>query len=204
VDFVFGESEWLSRNISYALRKRLPIHVPILCWHFGASGRNGWTREIWKAAYDGKRTADSKLQSELSLTKTYLTERIGVDIGKLHGQSVLEALPGLPCGELRFFGPYLSKEKVNLRTSEGRRVATINTLDHQGEFRFDDDARDVDELILMVSADTIQQHPNTQSTLLGASTQGGISRRVGIGYIYHSKDPSSMKPQWEYKSFRLW
>ncbi|RSL52035.1 hypothetical protein CEP53_008232 [Fusarium sp. AF-6] len=202
VEFVFAENRWLSRNISFALRERLPIHVPILCWHVG--GHNEWSPEIWKAAYAGKRTSDSKLESELSLTKSYLTERIGVDISKLQGQSVRKAPSDLRCGELRFFGPYLSKEKVNLRTSKGRRVATISTSGHKGEFRFDDDARHVDELILMVSADTIQKRPKTQSTLLGVSTQGGISRRVGIGYIYHSEDRSSVKPKWEYKYFRLW
>ncbi|SPO07205.1 uncharacterized protein DNG_09899 [Cephalotrichum gorgonifer] len=165
VDFVFGESEWVSRNISYALRNRLPIHVSIVSWHFSGSARQEWTHSSWKAAYSEERTTSSKVKGELSHTNKYLTERIGVDLEKLRGQPALEPPSDLLSGELGFLGAYLPKGEVTLALSEGKSAGTIKTLEHSGQFRFDDEPCEADQYILIVSADTIKKPADAQSTL---------------------------------------
>lgn len=193
--FVFGESEWLSRNISYALRKRYPIHVATRYWHFGGSSRPHTTHSTWEAGDDSE---------DVSRARRYLTDKIGVDIVRLHGQEAAEEMPDLLCGELGFFGAYLPGLTVTVNVSEGSRLADIrNTDHHRGQFRFDGEACSVDEFVLVVSADTIRKPADVQSTLLGLVTEDGISRRVGVGFIYHSKEPSAKHPLWEYRNFRL-
>lgn len=195
VDFVYSESEWLSRNISYALRKHHRMHAPTRRWHFaGSSGQT--THQVWE-------TKDGSEESEdLSRTKTYLSGKIGVDIEKLHGDEVAEDTE-LLTGELSFHGAYLPSSSVKVEVKEGERVAHIHTSGHKGEFRFDGEARDMDEFILVVSVDTIKKPADTQSTLLGVTTEDGISRRAGVGFIYHSKEKAAKHPAWEYKQFRM-
>ena len=196
VDFVFGESDWLSRNISYALRKRLPIHVATRYWHFSDSTRHT-THDVWEAQED-----DGKDSKELSAAKKYLQDKIGLDIEKIHGDEAEEAEEDLLTGELGFFGAYVPASATTVESKKGR-MAEIKIGGHKGEFRFDGEARGIDAFVHVVSAETIRKPADTQSTILGLATEEGVSRRVGVGFIYHSKEPSSKHPPWEYKRFRL-
>ncbi|RYP69876.1 hypothetical protein DL771_005819 [Monosporascus sp. 5C6A] len=203
VEFVFAESLWLSRNISQAPIKRVPIYVPIPFWHYGASSRRYWSRDIWKDAYEARNNTARHESDELSCTKRYLSDNIGINFDLLLDRSLSEVPPGLSCGELGFFGPYLPSREFRLSVATGRRVGSLEVSVHRGEFRFDGEVEEVDELIAVVAANTITRPPDTQSILLGVGTRDGISSRVGIGFIYYSKDPSSLKPQWQYKFFKV-
>ena len=74
---------------------------------------------------------------------------------------------------------------------------------HRGEFRFDQGWGEVDEYVAVMTSDTITKPPDTQSILLGLATQGGVPRRVGIGWIYYTKDSDAPLPSWKYKFFRV-
>lgn len=196
MDFVFSESEWLSRNISYALRKHHHMHVPTQRWRLADSSSQA-AHEVW-GGQDGSGESEA-----LSRTETYLTEKIGVDIEKLHGKEEESEVKELLMGELTFCGAYLPSSAVTVGANEGERVAHIGCMGHKGEFRFDGEEHKVDEFILIVSVDTIKKPADTQSTLLGVTTEDGISRRVGVGFVYHSKEKTAEHPPWEYGQFRL-
>ena len=140
---------------------------------------------------------------EFSQTKTYLNEYVGINADMLLSRSLLMASVSLAYGELGFFGAYLPAGEVRLSSAKGERLGTLEISVNRGEFRFDGEFNEVDEFVAIVAADTITMSPKTQSTLLGLVTRDGISRRVGIGFVYYSKDPSSLKPRWQYKFFRL-
>ncbi|MBE3050409.1 hypothetical protein IMZ48_49530 [Candidatus Bathyarchaeota archaeon] len=126
-----------------------------------------------------------------------------MDVEKMRGGETDMSDLLLP-GELGFFGAYLPGLTVSVEVSEGARIAGIRYTDyHTGEFRFDGEACSVDEFVLVVSAETIKEPAGTQSTLLGVVTEEGISRRVGVGFIYHSKKRAAVCPKWEYRNFRL-
>jgi hypothetical protein len=74
---------------------------------------------------------------------------------------------------------------------------------HAGEVRFDAGAGEVDEFVVVVTSDIITQNPVTQSIFLGLQTVDGTSRRVGLGWVYYSKDEADPRPSWKYKFFRL-
>jgi hypothetical protein len=203
VEFVFADSLWLSRNISQAPIKRVPIHVPITCWHYGGSSRRYWSSDIWKAASEAPSDVVKHATDKLSREKAYLNERIGIHVDKLISLSLLEAPATLVCGELGFLGAYLPAAEICLSVAKGERLGSMEISVHRGEFRFDGEIREVDEFVVIVAADTITKPPDTQSILLGLVTRDGISSRVGIGFIYYSKDSGSLKPQWQYKFFRV-
>lgn len=75
---------------------------------------------------------------------------------------------------------------------------------HRGQFRYDsDEVEDIDELVPIVAGDTITKEPDVYSILLGFVTRDGVSRRVGIAYLYYSKDADVAKPPWEYRIFHV-
>ncbi|RYP20216.1 hypothetical protein DL765_002890 [Monosporascus sp. GIB2] len=203
VEFVFAESLWLSRNISQAPIKRVPIYVPIPFWHYGDSSRRFWSRDTWKSACEARNDTAREESNELSRTKSYLSNHIGINFDLLLDDSLSEVPPSLSCGELGFFGPYLPSKEFRLSVATGKRVGPLEVSVHRGEFRFDGEVEEVDELVAVVAANTITRPPDAQSILLGLVTRDGVSRRVGIGFIYYSKDPSSVKPQWHYKFFKV-
>ena len=114
----------------------------------------------------------------------------------------------LGIGELGFFAAYLPSKEVQL-AEKGQKVERVVTMGlsggHHGEFRFDDnESRDVDEFILVVASDTVAKQPKTQSIFLGVSTTpDGLSRRIGIGFVYYSASVDAVKPTWQYKQFKL-
>lgn len=144
------------------------------------------------------------VSEELTRTKTYLNERIGINIDILLSQSLLKAPTTLLCGELGFFGAYLPTEEVRILRIKGERFSILEiSANYRGEFRFDGDFEEVDEFVIVVAADTISEPPKTQSILLGLVTRNNISMRVGIGFVYYPKKPNILKPRWQYKFFRL-
>ncbi|KAI0810029.1 HET-domain-containing protein [Xylaria sp. FL0064] len=209
VEFVFADSLWLSRNISQAPIKRVPIHVPIICWHYGESKERFWTRDTWKAAYTTQNGVAGKLLDQLSHTRSYLTDHIGLDVDLLWDQSLHEPPRSLSCGELGFFGPYLPSTGFHLSVTADKRVWSLGVPTphgqsiHRGQFRFDGEIQDVDELVAVVAANTITTPPDTQSIILGLATRDGISTRVGIGFIYYPRDLSSPRPSWQYRFFTV-
>ncbi|KAI0853476.1 HET-domain-containing protein [Daldinia vernicosa] len=202
VEFVFVDSLWLSRNISQAPIKRVPIYVPIICWYYGGSKKQFWTRDVWKTICETPNHATKKTTEEFRQTKHYLS-RIGMDTDVLLDWSRNTQPPDLDCGELGFVAPYLNAGQFEVTTAKGEHVWILKVSSHQGQFRFDGRVEAIDELVVIVAANTITQPPDTQSILLGLTTRDGVSRRVGIGYIYYSKDTDFIKPQWNYKFFRI-
>jgi len=119
-------------------------------------------------------------------------------------------LETLARGELGFFAPYLSGEKVVLRkTPKPERFLTMEIASGQsGDFRFDDkdETRKVDEFVLALAAETVQDAAlqKTQSILLGlATSEDGHSKRVGLGFVYYPADEKAARPSWGYKQFKL-
>ncbi|KAI3316570.1 HET-domain-containing protein [Xylariaceae sp. AK1471] len=203
VEFVFAEGLWLSRNISQAPIKRVPIYVPIICWHYGDSVHRFWSRDMWKAACEAQNGMTGNVSDELSRTKRYLTDCIGLDVDRLLSRSLCKHRPNLSCGELGFFGPYLPSRKFRLSVVASKRVCSLEVSTYRGQFRFDETPQEMDELVAIVAANTITKPPDTQSILLGLTTRVGISTRVGIGFIYYSKEPSSPRPSWQYRFFKV-
>lgn len=169
------------------------MHVATRHWRFANSPLQT-AHEVWNG------NGGSKDSKDLSRTKTYLTEKVGVDVEKLHEEAG-EATE-LLTGEFAFHAAYLPSS-ITMDVKDGERLACIHCLKHKGEFRFDGDAGEVDELVLIVSVDTIKKPADTVSTLLGVKTEEGISRRVGVGFIYHAKEKGAEHPGWEYKQFRM-
>jgi hypothetical protein len=174
------------------------MYVPITCWYYGGSSRKFWSCSTWKAACEAQNVPD-----ELSHTRSYLSDRIGINVDLLLSQSLSEVQPSLSRGELGFFGPYLPFKEFSLSVVKGKRVRSLEVSAHRGEFRFDGEVEEVDELVAVIAANTITKPPDTQTIFLGLATRDGISIRVGVGFIYYSKDPNSHKPQWEYKFFKV-
>ncbi|RYP42707.1 hypothetical protein DL767_000076 [Monosporascus sp. MG133] len=203
VEFVFADSLWLSRNISQAPIKRVPIYTPIPFWHYGDSSRRFWSCDVWKAACEARDNAARHKSDEVSRTKSYLSDHTGINFDLLLERSLSEVPPSLSCGELGFFGPYLPSSEFRVSVATGKRVGSLEVSVHRGEFRFDGEVEEVDEIVAVVAANTITKPPDAQSILLGLATRNGISSRVGIGFIYYSKKPRSPKPQWHYRFFKM-
>lgn len=144
--------------------------------------------------------------SELTTAKSYLNARIGIDVDKLLSLShtATEITMKLSSGDLGFFGPYMTSTEFHITdaTTTGN-VHRLKMGDHHGEFRFDCEDTDVDELVPIVAGETITRPSDTYSILLGLATQNSVSRRVGIGFIYYSKEQRATNIRWEYKIFRL-
>ncbi|KAK0750530.1 heterokaryon incompatibility protein-domain-containing protein [Schizothecium vesticola] len=224
VEFAFADSAWLSRIISLAPSKDVPLHVAIPSWSF--ANPDGiittiWSRESWKPAgkeatdnssppspTKAKRVGSGKLSSRVS-TETYLEEGVGVDAAVLRAHQAPETLVA---GELGFFAPYLAAENVVLKKAPKKeRFLVMEVASGQnGEFRFDDENEDemrqVDEFLLVLAAETVQDAAlqKTYSVFLGVVTsEDGSSKRVGLGFVYYPADENVEKPSWGYKQFRL-
>ncbi|KAM4060510.1 heterokaryon incompatibility protein [Hirsutella rhossiliensis] len=200
IEFVFADSAWLSRNISQAPIKGVPLHVPITRWHFGVSTGPVWSREVWAACDERPPIARGISTEELFRTKGELG-RVGIDVDLLVENATAEPGRPLACGELGFFGPCVGLEEFSLSSTEGQQVCSLEVSDHRGRFRFDGDVRQVDELVAFVVTNTITKPPDTQSIFLGLHTSDGVSARVGIGYVYYSKDQTVRAPKWRYRFF---
>ncbi|KAK6544732.1 hypothetical protein TWF694_001417 [Orbilia ellipsospora] len=207
VDFVFmAESLWLSRNISLApLRQKQPqIHSAIPRWYYSDGSGHGYDScDAWRPAADAGSNS-----SEFLKTKTFLEERLGFDALTLVSQS-LPLLPdkSLRDGDLGFPAAYIpaSDKVVHLEKVPVKQACPLKIDGHDGEFRYDsiDNKEDVEEFILVVAAETIHETPRTVSILLGLVTKDGISRRVGLGYLYYRKNPESEGLPWQYRYFQV-
>lgn len=116
VEFFFSDNYWLSRNISQAPVKQVPIYNPFACWYYGNSNLKYWSNETWKVASE---TLDrgTELQSEqYARMNDYLNNRVGVDTENLLGQSRSTVSPVLNCGELGFSAPYCQWESSIAQT----------------------------------------------------------------------------------------
>ncbi|KAF3764591.1 HET-domain-containing protein [Cryphonectria parasitica EP155] len=203
VDFVFADSLWLSRNISQALIKHVPVYALIPSWQYGDSSQNFWSHGIWKAACEPESNMTKHDSEQASRAKSYLRDRLGIDVDGVLNQPPSEVPPRLGCGELGFLGPYLPASEFCISVTGKRDGSLQVSTHHHGKFRFDGQVERVDELVGVVAADTITKPPDTQSTFLGLVTRDGISSRVGIGYVYYSQEPSALKPKWQYKYFKV-
>ncbi|PYH71695.1 HET domain-containing protein [Aspergillus vadensis CBS 113365] len=208
VEFVFAESLWLSRNLSQALLKKRPVYPAVPCWFYsdGPSrdhrinmSKIRWSCKAWKEA------GQSPLSSlEFHKAKAFLEKRLGLDTNLLYRRSL-----SFPTdlrtqeGHLHFFCAYTSSYNI---------AAHCNGQAHQlkigkavGEFRYDSlkESEKVEELALLVAAESITSPPYTVSILLGLVTKDGISRRVGLGYVNHGLSSDPLEVHWEYKEFRL-
>ncbi|KAI1490358.1 HET-domain-containing protein, partial [Biscogniauxia mediterranea] len=187
VEFVFADNCWLPRNISQAPIKRVPIYVPILCWYYGSPAQRFWTRDIWETTcgvLQHRKLSNTCFAQtnfdEFVRTEKYLKDRVGIDVSRLLGWLRNEKVPRMNFGELGFFGPYLAAQDFQISSETDGHVRILNVSTHRGEFRFDGDVEKVDELVAVVAADTTAKPPNTQSILL-----------------------DSVKPQWQYRFFRV-
>ncbi|KAL7621370.1 hypothetical protein AAE478_008691 [Parahypoxylon ruwenzoriense] len=205
IEFVFADSLWLSRTISQAPIKHAAIHVAISAVYYGGnSSHRCWSRSLWKAAGEAREPSTMPASDDFARMKAYLTATIGLDVDRLLTEPNPTASSSLVCGELGFWAAYLPTQKILISRKEGNRVRELDLSGHRGEFRFDVDADDhVDELVVMVVADTIRKPPDPLSILLGLATQDGISTRVGIGYVYYSKDLEVARPHWQYRWFQV-
>ncbi|KAG2414911.1 hypothetical protein HFD88_006099 [Aspergillus terreus] len=206
IEFVFAESLWLSRNISHAVVKNSPMYPVIVHWYYGKTEQRYCSHNIWMDAGEDNTKAKHTTSSKLTTAKSYLNTRIGIDIDKLPGlsQTATEMAMKLSSGDLGFFGPYVTFTEFHITdaTTTGN-VHRLKMGDHHGEFRFDGEDTDVDELVPIVAGETITRPSDTYSILLGLATEDGVSRRVGIGFIYYSKEQRATNIRWEYKFFRL-
>lgn len=203
MEFVFAESLWLTRNISQAIIKGKPVHPAIPCWYYpDDSGKPHWSCIAWKAA--GSAPPGS---SEFHQAKAFFEDRIGLDTqGLLSQSSSLPSDNNLQEGHLGFFAAYT--RNMNLETTRSGPTGQGHKLtigEHAGEFRYDstNEEEAVEELVLLVAAESITPVPYTASILLGLVTRDGISRRVGLGYIAHKKGSEPVGLQWEYKFFQV-
>ncbi|RYP77472.1 hypothetical protein DL770_007073 [Monosporascus sp. CRB-9-2] len=167
VEFVFADSRWLSRNISQALIKKVPIYVTIASWYYGGFNRRCWSHNAWKAAGEAQNDVSGDVADDLSVTRAYLSE-LGINADELLRQSLLEAPESLIDGELGFFGAYLPAREVRLSTREGVRVGTLEISCHHGEFMFDGEMEEVDEFVLVVAGNTITKPPDKYTVFLGS------------------------------------
>ncbi|KAL5364970.1 heterokaryon incompatibility protein-domain-containing protein [Aspergillus floccosus] len=191
IEFVFAESLWLSRNISHAVIKHSPLYPVIVHWYYGK------TDEILHTTF-----------RDLTTAKSYLSTRTGIDVDNLldFSQTVTEVTSGLSSGDLGFFGPYVASTEFHVTdaTTTTGNVHYLKIGDHHGEFRFDCEDNNIDELVPIVAGDTITRPPDTYSILLGLATKEGVSRRIGIGFIYYCKDFRAAKPRNFSKTHITW
>ncbi|PKY03794.1 HET-domain-containing protein [Aspergillus campestris IBT 28561] len=207
VDFVYAESYWVSRYISHAIKKKAPLYAVITSWIFGEPKKESWcwSSPVWEAASQGSVPGQRIKPDEVARAKDYLKTVLGIDANALLSISRLVAPPvtKLSCGALGFVGAcLLSTEFCFVDTKKDHKVRRLEVGKHEGEFRFDDGVEVVDELVPVVAGETITGS-GTYSIVLGLATEYGVSRRVGIGFVYFSKDPEVARPEWRYKFFCL-
>ena len=155
---MFDDNTWLSRTRSYASYG----HVPIFRWHYRDFDSESWPHADWIAAPKrkigvpkAKARLPKHVSNRLSYTKTYLKEKIGIDVDELEkadrSQSSLKLFERLDSGDLGFFGAFLSAKKEcflkkTIKKPKGTRhptwefweISVADQKEFKGEFRFDD------------------------------------------------------------------
>jgi hypothetical protein len=202
---------WLSRNISQIPMKKVPVHVLILCWYYGGTTKRFWSQDMWQVICEKKEIKEGKRKMDANDAagyfremKTYTGQKVGISVDELLTKTTNDKVHDLATGELGFIGAYLDAGDVSLTEKSGTRVYDMEIgSSHRGEFRFDDEAGEADEYVAIVTSDTITKDPTTQSIFLGLQTVDGVSKRVGLGWVYYSKDESDSRPPWKYKFFKL-
>ncbi|KAF7948487.1 uncharacterized protein EAE97_003898 [Botrytis byssoidea] len=206
IEFIFAESLWLSRSISHAPRKGVPIHVCIPQWQVGNSTEKTWSNSAWKSAGKYYRRNLRRFPDSFSPTQQFLGSCIGIDLPYLLDQSFAARRSTLECGQLRFVAPYLRSREFVLSAGTDQSIKLLSTsATHRGEFRFDDRMLigPINELVMVLCTNTVTKPPRALGVFLGLTTCKGISRRVGIGFLNFSRDAKRPKPSWEYKSFTI-
>lgn len=192
---------WLSRNITQAPLKKVPIHALIPCWHYGETDKKFFSQDLWEISCQPREGLDKDVAASCAKFLAYCEENIGVDTDTLLKQGVHGESPSLLLGELGFLGAYVDKGDVSLEQKKGK-VFSMDVGNHKGEFRFDAEGGEVDEYVVVVANDTITKPPDVVSIFLGLETgEDGVSHRVGVGWVYYSK--GSEMPPWKYRSFRV-
>lgn len=198
IEFVFADSTWLSRNISQAPIKKIPMHSLIPCWFHSSTSQRFWSQDIWQAAGQ----MDGMASDYLTTLSTYVTTHIGIDTDHLLSKATTNT-PTLSAGELGFTAAYIDANDVSMSVKKGSHIIhTFEIGPHKGEFRLDDEAGEVDEFLAVVASDTITKTPDRMTIFLGVKTEEGISRRVGLGWVYYSKTEIH-KPSWKYRFFQV-
>lgn len=203
---------WISRNISQVPLKKIPVHVLILCWYYGGTTRRFWSQDMWQVICEKKEIKQGRRQMKtheatdaMHELKSYTSRNIGVSVDELLAKVTNDDVHNLAVGELGFIGAYLDAGDASLVEKDGARVHEFrigNGL-HKGEFRFDEEAGEVDEFVAIVTSDTVPREPVTQSIFLGLQTVNGVSKRVGLGWVYYSQEAADPRPHWKYRFFRL-
>lgn len=194
---------WLSRNITQAPLKKVPIHALIPCWHYGETDKKFFSQDLWEMSCQPREHLDADAAESCTQFMSYIEEKVGIDVDTLLNQGVHGEHPSLHLGELGFLGAYLDAEDVALTQKKGN-IWNMGVWDHKGEFRFDAEGSEVDKYVAVVTSDTITKPPDTQSIFLGLQTDDdGNSRRVGVGWMYYSKTEGAELPTWKYKFFTV-
>ncbi|KAF4119990.1 Heterokaryon incompatibility protein (HET) [Geosmithia morbida] len=207
IEFMFADSMWISRNISLAPAKKIPMHVLIPFWHYGGTDKRFYSQGIWKAACEVTDQADGgdgKVEGECCRSMRYAREKIGLDMDRLldHARDDTARTVKLVQGQLAFWGACVYARQATLQLKSGR-VRQLRIGLHAGEFRFDGGDAEVDEYVAVVTSDTITKPPDTVCILLGLRTRNGPSKRVGLGWIYLSREAGVVPPPWTYKLFKV-
>ncbi|KAM0167907.1 hypothetical protein ACHAPF_011524, partial [Botrytis cinerea] len=100
IEFIFAESLWLSRSISYAPRKGVPVHVCIPQWQVGNSTERIWSNSAWKNAGKNYRRNWKCFPDSFSPTQEFLGNHIGIDLPWLLDQSFKTHRSTLEYGQL--------------------------------------------------------------------------------------------------------
>lgn len=195
---------WLSRNITQAPLKKIPIHVLIPCWHYGETDKRFFSQDLWEMSCQPREGLTPDKAESCAKFMSYVEENTGIDVETLLNQGVHGEHPELNLGELGFLAAYLDADDVSLMKKKDQ-ISNMSIWQHKGEFRFDaEGGEEIDEYVAVVTSDTITKPPDTQSIFLGLCTdKDGVSRRVGVGWIYYSKDPGAEMPPWKYKYFKV-
>ncbi|KAJ8059753.1 hypothetical protein OCU04_011393 [Sclerotinia nivalis] len=205
IEFIFAESLWLSRSISHAPRRNVPLHICIPWWQFGDSMRKVWTNSSWKAVGENHHKSPGHFPDDFLHSQQYLSDHIGVDIVQLvnHSITLHQSMPR--CGQLRFVAPYFGSGKFVLSGAVDKSIRVVTLCGvYCGEFQFDGQTiKPVDELVLVLCTNTLNKIPKKVGVFLGLATHNGLSVRAGIGFVYFAQDAKVTKPPIEYKLFTI-
>ena len=224
---MFADSMWLSRNISQAPMKKMPVHSLVPSWHVGNIPDDFWSQTAWQSLAQSPITKGSgQVADGVEALRSYVAG-LGIDAQELvrlarnqnnnfRPRPVVAGDEEEKSGRLSFVGAYIGAGDASLSNPTGKhRAMQINVGGHQGEFRYDDEGGEAEEYVALVTCDTITKTPDQVVILLGlarhdkrcSSSSGGgsqwMSKRVGIGYVYRSKKEDVAPMPWKYRSFQL-
>lgn len=178
----------------------------ILNWHYGGDKKTIKWQDVSKCTPQrGRPTKPVDLPDPTTLLQEYVQKDVGIDVDALATMGNEDAIESLGLGDVGFRAAYINASQVSLSAKgKSKRIHAFEFGDHRGEFRFDvEGSTEVDEFVAVLTADTITKPPDTESIFLGLVTVDGVSRRVGIGWVYYSRAESASRPPWEYKFFKL-